>query len=132
MGANQAPPILKLSQMQAQTSQTIPPSRYIVQVTGACASFFDGHKPQRKTLFLEQIACGCLFTRMREAIDKAKEYCFGFQSFIPEATKFKVYEWSDERIAKLQSARKNFKIIRAKSNTLPTIIDLQNATIVDI
>ena len=118
--------------MQAQTSQPIPPSRYIVQVTGACASFFDGHKPKRKTLFLEQIACGCLFTRMREAIEKAQEYCFGFQSFIPEITKFKAYEWSDERIAKLQSTYKRFKIIRSKPNALPTIIDLQNATIVDV
>ena len=85
-----------------------------MQVKGKCKSPFDECAQRVKTIFIEYFAYGQIFTQHKEVIEKAKMLCFGFQSFIPEKTEFKVLEYSETKIAQLKNKYKKFTLIAHK------------------
>ena len=97
-----------------QQPNTNPPAHYIVQVKGKCKSPFDECAQRAKTIFIEYFAYGQIFAQHKEVIVKAKMLCFGFQSFIPEKTEFKVLEYSETKIAQLKNKYKKFTPIAHK------------------
>ncbi len=109
-----------------QQPNTTPPAHYLVQVKGKCKSPFAECEQRAKTIFVETFAYGQVCTRHKEAVEKTQLYCFGFQSFIPEKTEFKVLEYSETKIAQLKSKYKKFTLIAHKPRNVEQVQPIKN------
>lgn len=102
---------------------TPPPTHYLILVTGSLRSFFytAGSKQPKKTLLFEHFAAGQVFTRQQNALAQIKDFCFKIQSFEEAKTQIKIWEYTPERLAKIQASRKTpIKLIGAKPKVEPT------------